>query len=855
MIERIVFLFRTSLYLLLTLSSVSIGLAEGNLFPHLLTLPVIGLAYFYLDDHPKLRIDSIVTSILGLAALGIAFLEFRQGAINVEMRILAASHLLAYFTWTVLLVKKQNQQYWWLLALSVLNMSIAASLTNSYLFGMALFSYLFLAVWTLTLFTTFRGTAGLRVASGKGPAGSQATSNSFPDSPNKQFSASPIPLAGVASRVRGGFHLDPNESWIKLRLLGVVSFISVASLFVGMGLFLVTPRIWIGNIQFPASKDVSNPLKFGKSVSGFTEEVRLGDIGELLQSSSPVMRVKLSDYSTNEILSPTQVSNRLHGFGLKFRGTSLSNYQHGSWSESRIPLGNRIRFDQNDFSSQAIRLHYELEPVGRSTLFACFPVSAGLLKDQSPNYIQLNSVSGELNIPFSETSVINTIEYETICDPNQQPDASGFPAINQQDDLVRLTDTNRFRQFDSLGLQKALTTISNSLEDEYQKDLQKYDSRRTDLSRFTFQRRNTGTRIGTYDRYLRSLLTINRQELSRLIAMSQELCTQKSAVTPVERIRVLQHYLRDSGQFSYTLNLSVTDPNIDAVEDFMFNRKAGHCEYFASALTLMLRGVGVPARLVTGFAEGRWDRYSDTLLIEQRHAHAWVEAFVEGRWLVLDPTPPSGLANENDFAMSGYSWDSIQANLSSLWQSYVLGVSLAGQNENIYDPVSKRMKSAYSLAQEFGNEYLDENSSREQNQKGISSFLIPVILLILSILVPLLLFMLYQFRDKLPQRIRRWFPSRSSRSQQKKMLLFFRRFLDLAAKNGLQKRPEQTAREFARIFQKQFQQQLAAASLNSLPESLTNAYYQVRFRGNVLSEQDLQQWRLQIDQLAQAIKS
>ncbi|MBL4883375.1 MAG: DUF4129 domain-containing protein [Planctomycetaceae bacterium] len=83
---------------------------------------------------------------------------------------------------------------------------------------------------------------------------------------------------------------------------------------------------------------------------------------------------------------------------------------------------------------------------------------------------------------------------------------------------------------------------------------------------------------------------------------------------------------------------------------------------------------------------------------------------------------------------------------------------------------------------------------------------------------------------------------------------FFRRFLDLAARNGLKKRPEQTAREFAHLFEDHFHQQLAAVSLNSLPESLTNAYYQVRFRGNKLSEQDLDQWKVQIDQLAQAMK-
>ena len=66
-------------------------------------------------------------------------------------------------------------------------------------------------------------------------------------------------------------------------------------------------------------------------------------------------------------------------------------------------------------------------------------------------------------------------------------------------------------------------------------------------------------------------------------------------------------YLRQSGDFSYTLKLEVTDPTLDPVEDFLVNRKSGHCEYFASALALLLRSVGIPARVVNGFKGGDWN--------------------------------------------------------------------------------------------------------------------------------------------------------------------------------------------------------------------------------------------------------
>ena len=85
------------------------------------------------------------------------------------------------------------------------------------------------------------------------------------------------------------------------------------------------------------------------------------------------------------------------------------------------------------------------------------------------------------------------------------------------------------------------------------------------------------------------------------------------------------------------------------------------------------------------------------------------------------------------------------------------------------------------------------------------------------------------------------------------MLLFFRQFLDLAAKHGLRKRPEQTAREFSQLFTETFGGQLNTVALQQLPDLLTKSYYQARFRGNKLSEQEIDHWKREIDKLAQAM--
>jgi hypothetical protein len=110
------------------------------------------------------------------------------------------------------------------------------------------------------------------------------------------------------------------------------------------------------------------------------------------------------------------------------------------------------------------------------------------------------------------------------------------------------------------------------------------------------------------------------------------------AATYLERARAIERRLRTG--YGYTLELpdhEVADP----LAYFLFTRKMGHCEYFASAMTVMLRTVGIPARLATGFQSGVYNPITDFWLVRASDAHAWVEAWIPGRgWTTFDPTPP-----------------------------------------------------------------------------------------------------------------------------------------------------------------------------------------------------------------------
>ncbi len=100
----------------------------------------------------------------------------------------------------------------------------------------------------------------------------------------------------------------------------------------------------------------------------------------------------------------------------------------------------------------------------------------------------------------------------------------------------------------------------------------------------------------------------------------------------------MEAYLRRN--FRYTLNLTGA-PGRDPLAHFLFETKAGHCEYFASAMAVMLRTIGVPSREVNGFLPGEYNDLAGDYIVRASDAHSWVEAYFPGiGWTTFDPTPP-----------------------------------------------------------------------------------------------------------------------------------------------------------------------------------------------------------------------
>ena len=94
-----------------------------------------------------------------------------------------------------------------------------------------------------------------------------------------------------------------------------------------------------------------------------------------------------------------------------------------------------------------------------------------------------------------------------------------------------------------------------------------------------------------------------------------------------------------ANEFQYSLDLISPLNQATALNDFLGNHRSGHCEYFATAMTLLLRAAGIPARYAVGFAVHEFSRLEQQYLVRGRHAHAWTIAYLSNHWVALDPTP------------------------------------------------------------------------------------------------------------------------------------------------------------------------------------------------------------------------
>jgi protein-glutamine gamma-glutamyltransferase len=599
--------------------------------------------------------------------------------------------------------------------------------------------------------------------------------------------------SGIRLELNRESELVPQSSWS--HFLGELVPTSMALFAFAIAFFYLLPRI---------NKDAYEG-SWRQGVVGFSERVTLAQIGQLLQSDQVVMRMSFRDATSGRTYDPLEAPY--------IRGVALSHYEagfeNGDWTQDSEPLS----------GSRLLRSD-EIDPGFEST-FTSVIVS---VNEQSPSSGVLMSLP-----PFFDTNRDFPLEFSV-------------NAWSLRDGETMGGQRNRRKyEFGSLAFS---TGRQSPFMPEFE-DFYKEESIAANLNRPVLDRQER-----------RELTRFSKSRFRSLLAYRDEVLNSGNLKNEslIDQTLALEEDLALSGKLSYTLNLNMArDRTCDPIEDFIRNHKKGHCQYFASAMTLMLRSMNIPARMVVGYRPAEYNIVGKFFLVRQKHAHTWVEAYFtreqfdkssvklpecykRGAWLRLDPTPPGNGSNAG-----GTLQQPEQQTLDfaqELWQNYVMEMGQSNQN-GIYDIFGESSGGTYA----FYMRQLQVMIIRLQQGQMIGGFLAPdqwlswQTTVLVGIGIVILAVLYRSFHWLMPTWMTNWFLLRFVRKKRAFVKIeFFRRAVRLLEQMGWYRKPSQTYLELTKEADHWLQASTEAGrdgqSSNSALMFLTNLYYRIRYGGN-----------------------
>lgn len=340
--------------------------------------------------------------------------------------------------------------------------------------------------------------------------------------------------------------------------------------------------------------------------------------------------------------------------------------------------------------------------------------------------------------------------------------------------------------------------------------------------------------------------------LATIRELANELVADIPATETYQRIQAIQEYLQDQSNFGYSLTQSRDDTTLDPIVDFVMNTREGHCEYFASAMALMLRSIGIPARMVIGYKTSEWNPIGGYYVVRQLHAHAWAEAYLapgeipnslvfrggpgQAAWLRLDPTPQySGV---EAIAGSDSRWQVLRQfgdYLDFLWSHYVLGMDARRQQEHVYTPLVQGISRILQWVQ-------DPQAWKKLGQRGLALMGIGpngwvagewfywragLMAMVLSAVVYGIYRLLQRPVTWLFGRIRAKYDHVDEHGIQP--IEFYRKLENTLRRHEIRREPNQTQQEFARLVGTQLADDSATRAVAGVPGQVAGAFYRVRF--------------------------
>ncbi|MBA3438973.1 MAG: DUF3488 domain-containing protein, partial [Pyrinomonadaceae bacterium] len=441
--------------------------------------------------------------------------------------VAAFTHLILILSAIKLLQRKANRDWLFLYVLSFFEVLLAAGLSTSPRFLATLCLYLFFALATVICFEIVKANENLQT-------GKTRLLNV----------RRTLPFGRLAERdVR--FNIGAGRlSLVVLCLLTVI-------LTLALPIFFMAPRFG-RNALARAESGLTGFV-------GFSEQMRLGDVGRLQQSDRVVMRVRLDGAP----VAPKQT--------LRWRGVAFNHYDGRGWrrplNEHELKVGNDRGFFQFGTTESLDRLTTQtffIEPIDTPVLFV------------APRAVALHGA---------------------------------FPFVRRDAESALSTRDHRLERISYRVYSDIVEPKASKLRAETQ----------------------------PYAESAASYLQLPDGVDSRLVNLAREVIESAAASNRYDKARAVEAHL--SRNYRYSLERQANGP--DPLADFLFRVREGHCEYFSTAMAVMLRTQGIATRVVNGFQMGEYNDTANAYIVRQNDAHSWVEVyFPETKaWVSFDPTP------------------------------------------------------------------------------------------------------------------------------------------------------------------------------------------------------------------------
>ena len=290
--------------------------------------------------------------------------------------------------------------------------------------------------------------------------------------------------------------------------------------------------------------------------------------------------------------------------------------------------------------------------------------------------------------------------------------------------------------------------------------------------------------------------------------------TTSSAKTEYDKVVAIEHYLRT--RFGYTLQLPQNKVN-DPIANFLFERKQGHCEYFASSMAVMLRTLGIPSRVVNGFRSDEFNDITESYVVRAKDAHAWVEAYFPGYgWQTFDPTPPgTGTGTPHGWARLALYVDA----MASFWREwiisydsshqYTLGQVAVSGSRNLWVNTRTWVRKHYESMLQWARRSQDRVEQAPKRWILFGGAIALAFLLLANI-------------GRIARSLHeRWLTAHPERSPEQAASMWYERMARALARQGVKKSGAQTPQEFVR--------RIEDSRLREPVARFTDAYESARF--------------------------